>query len=243
MSYGDFTASDEKGNISGTFSAGETALIMGAGKQLNERIFAGASLKTVFSNYESYNSFGMAADLGLSYVKDSSGLVVSLLLRNIGGEITTFTNDRSSAPFDFQIGISKRLKYLPFRFTVTGHQLHRPNVRYDDPNAVQTSGIFGEPVKDDKTGNFVDNIFRHLIFSGEFLLGKNENLRLRIAYNHLRRKELSLPSFRSLAGFSAGFGIKVNVFRLDYGVGYHHLAGANNHLTISTDLDRFGKKI
>jgi hypothetical protein len=243
VNYGDFTASDERGNINGTFSAGEAALVLGAGKQLNERIFFGAILKTVFSNYETYHSFGMAADVGLSYVKDSSGLIISLVLKNIGGEISTFTSVRGSAPLDFQVGISKRLKYLPFRFSVTGHHLHIPNIRYDDPSLSQPTDLFGAPVKENKFENFVDNLFRHLIFSGEFLLGKNENLRLRLGYNHLRRRELTLASIPNLAGFSAGFGIKVNVFRLDYGVGYHHLAGANNHLTISTNLDRFGKKI
>jgi hypothetical protein len=240
--YGDFTATDERGNVSGNFSAGETALILGAGRQINERMFLGVNVKAAMSSLEAYNSFGLAGDIGLTYARDSSGLVIAFLIRNIGGELSTFTDIRGSAPLDVQIGISKRLKYLPLRISVTGHQLHRADVRYDDPNRAPSSGLFGEPIKESAISNFVDNVFRHLIFSGEFLLGKNENLRLRLAYNHLRRKELSLSSFRSLAGFSAGFGIKVNVFRLDYGVGYHHMAGANNHLTISTNLDRWGKK-
>ena len=78
-----------------------------------------------------------------------------------------------------------------------------------------------------------------MIFSGEFMLGKNQNLRLRASYNHLRRKELSLTTFRSMAGFGLGFGIKVNAFKLDYGIGYHHIAGATNHISISTDLGKF----
>ncbi|MBK8349441.1 MAG: hypothetical protein IPL08_18260 [Saprospiraceae bacterium] len=98
-------------------------------------------------------------------------------------------------------------------------------------------------MKVNKFSQSVDNVFRHIIINGEFLLGRNENLRLRAGYNHLRRKELSLTTYRSLAGFSLGFGIKVNAFKLDYGVGYHHIAGATNHVTISTDLGKFFKKI
>lgn len=94
-----------------------------------------------------------------------------------------------------------------------------------------------------KLNNTIDNIFRHIIINGEFLLGKNENLRLRAGYNHLRRKELSLSTFRSLAGFSLGFGLKINVFKLDYGVGYHHVAGATNHITISTNMGKFLKNL
>jgi hypothetical protein len=161
----------------------------------------------------------------------------------VGAELSTYSGTSFGMPVDLQIGISKRLKYLPFRFSIIGHQLHRANVRYDDPNAQQVTDIFGEEIKTNKFSESVDNIFRHVIINGEFLIGKNENLRLRLGYNHLRRKELSLTSFRSLAGFSLGFGVKVNAFKLDYGLGYHHVAGAINHISISTDLSKFFKKI
>ncbi|MBK9255984.1 MAG: type IX secretion system protein PorQ [Saprospiraceae bacterium] len=243
MNYGDFKFADEIGNIQGTFSASETALTLGAGKKLNERIFVGCNVKAIFSGYESYNSIGLATDLGLSYTADSSDFVLSFVIKNLGGELSTFNETRFGAPLDVQIGISKKLKYLPFRFSITGHQLHRLNVRYDDPNIVQNTGLFGEPVKENKTSEAIDNVFRHLIFSGEFLLGKGENLRLRIGYNHFRRQELSLASFRSMAGFSTGFGMKIKGFRLDYGVAYHHLHGATNHISISTNFNRFTKKV
>jgi hypothetical protein len=243
INYGDFVAADMLGTQTGTFSAGETAFVLGASKKVAERITVGANLKGVFSNLESYSSTGVLADLGLNYGKDSSSFIISFVIKNIGAEVTTYTGTSFGTPLDVQIGISKRLKYLPFRFSIIGHQLHRANVRYDDPNKVETTDIFGETPKENKFGDAVDNVFRHIIFNGEFLLGKNENLRLRAGYNHLRRKELSLTSFRSLAGFSLGFGIKINAFKLDYGVGYHHVAGAVNHISISTDMGKFFKKL
>jgi hypothetical protein len=243
INYGDFTYADVLGNQDGTFTARETAFVLGASKKIAERITAGANIKGVFSNLESYSSTGILLDLGLNYAKDSSGFVLTFLVKNIGAELTTYNGTRFGTPLDVQIGISKRLKYLPFRISVIAHQLHKANVRYDDPdNEVQTD-IFGEEVKENKFAESVDNIFRHVIINGEFLLGKNENLRLRTGYNHLRRKELSLSTFRSLAGFSLGFGIKINAFKLDYGVAYHHIAGATNHISISTDLGKFFKKI
>lgn len=243
ISYGDFVSTDVLGTQLGSFSAGETAFVLGASRKVADRITFGANLKGVFSNLESYSSIGVVADLGLNYGKDSSSYIISFVVKNIGAELTTYTGTSYGTPLDIQIGISKKLKYLPFRFSIIGHQLHRANVRYDDPDKVVTTDIFGETPKENKAGEAIDNIFRHVIFNGEFLLGKNENLRLRAGYNHLRRKELSLTSFRSLAGFSLGFGIKINAFKLDYGVGYHHVAGAVNHISISTDMGKFFKKL
>lgn len=243
INYGDFIRSDVLGNQDGNFGAAETALVLGVSKKIADRLYAGANLKGVFSHFDTYSSTGIAADLGLNYVNDSSDFVVSLVVKNLGTQLTTYVNDRYSTPMDVQIGITKRLKHLPFRFSIIAHQLHKLDIRYDDPDQKQTTDIFGEPIKENPVKNAVDNVFRHLVFNGEFLLGKNENLRIRAGYNHLRRKELSLSTFRSLAGFSLGFGIKVNAFRLDYGVGYHHLAGAANHITISADMNRFFNKI
>ncbi len=243
INYGDFSYADVLGNQDGSFTARETAFILGASKKIAERITIGANIKGVFSNLESYSSTGILMDLGMNYAKDSSGFILTFLVKNIGAELTTYNGTRFGTPLDVQIGISKRLKYLPFRISLIAHQLHKANVRYDDPDKEVQTDIFGEEVKGNKFAESVDNIFRHVIINGEFILGKNENLRLRAGYNHLRRKELSLSTFRSLAGFSLGFGIKISAFKLDYGVGYHHIAGAANHISISTDLGKFFKKI
>ncbi|HNM25316.1 MAG TPA: hypothetical protein PKL15_07795, partial [Saprospiraceae bacterium] len=77
------------------------------------------------------------------------------------------------------------------------------------------------------------------IFSGEFLLGRNESFRLRLGYNHLRKKELSVRNYRSLAGFSGGVGFKINRFRLDVGYGAYHLAGGVLHVGVGTNLKDF----
>jgi hypothetical protein len=245
IDYGTFDFSNELGQILGEFGASERAITIGAAKEVYERITVGANLKSIFSNYESYNSFGIATDLGMQYHNPDKQLVFSFLIRNLGYEIAAFENNRSAAPLDIQIGIAKQLKYLPFRFSIIAHQLQQWDIRYDDPNIDRTQSIFGTPVNEAQNtfAREIDNFFRHLMFNGEFLLGPNQNFRLRFGYNHLRRKELSVSNFRSMAGYSLGFGIKISKFRIDYGVGYHHLAGAANHLSISTNLDRFRKSI
>ena len=244
IDYGDFTGADQFGNFTEDFLASEKMITIGASKFVNERISIGTNLKSLFSNFDVYNSFGIAVDFGINYVNKEEELIFSFVVKNLGSEISTFSNKRLAAPLDIQLGVSKKLKYLPFRFSIIAHQLQQWDIRYDDPNARGNTDIFGNPidVEQSNLSREIDNFFRHLVFNGEFLLGKNQNFRLRAGYNHHRRKELSLSNFRSMAGFSLGFGLKVSKFRIDYGVGYHHLAGAANHLSISTNFDRFRKK-
>ncbi len=244
IDYGEFVAADDRDVVSGTFDAGETAIVVGASKRMNERIVLGANFKTVFSRFENYNSTGLVADLGLNYVGVDSSFVFSIVANNIGGEVSSYTeNYRGSAPFNLQIGFTKKLTHLPFRVGVIADNLQTWDIRYNDPNRVVETNLFGEIEEQSGLSKGSDNFFRHFVFSGEFLLGKRGNLRLRMAYRHLRRQELAVEGFRSLAGFSGGFGIKVSKFRFDYGVGYHHLGGATNHITISTGLMEFTSKL
>lgn len=242
-SFGEFTAADELGNDQGTFSGGETAVTIGASKRLNERITVGANLKGIFGNLDTYSSTGIGADLGIHYTRPGSNFSAAFVVKNLGSELSAYGNESTSLPLDIQIGISQKLEHLPFRFTIIAHQLQQWSIRYDDPDNVETESLFGEPATEPSAFNDgLDNFFRHFIFNGEFLLGKTQGFKLRFGYNHLRRKELSLSNFRSLAGFSGGFGLRIKGFNIDYGLGYFHLAGAANHLSIRTDLDRFFRK-
>lgn len=244
IGYGDFVRTDLFGNEIGEFNSGEVAVTIGAGKQLNERIRAGVNLKFANSSFDVYRASAIAGDIGLYYENPDREFSLGIVAKNIGTPITNFTAQGESLPFDFQVGISKRLKYLPLRLSITAHQLHKWNIRFDDANTTNTVTFLGQdPVEQSSFSKGIDNFFRHFVFSGEFLIGEQENFRLRVGYNHLRKQELSVSEFRSLGGLSFGVGFKIRSFRFDYGVGYYHLAGATNHLSISINLDSFGKKI
>lgn len=244
VNYGNFTRADGLGNRTGEFSSGESAVTVGVGKAINERIRAGVNVKFANSSFDIYNASGLAADVGLSYHNPNSRLIVGLVAKHIGTVINSYTLVNESLPFDFQVGLSKRFKYLPFRLSVTAHHLHQWQLRLDEANPDdQISFLGGEPIQQSQFSKGIDNLFRHFIFSGEFLIGSQENFRLRLAYNHLRRKELAVSEFRSLGGLSFGLGFKVSKFRIDYGLGYYHLVGAANHLSFSMNLNSFRKKI
>lgn len=241
VNYGTFDQTNDRGEIEGEFKASEYAFVLGGAKMVDERLALGANLKMITSQLESYTSLGFTSDLAAMYLDTASNLAISLVFRNVGSQVQTYREANfEPLPFDLQLGISKKLEYLPFRFSVIYHHLDRWNVIYDDPNRENATISFGDvDTERSPTSIWIDNFFRHLIFNGEFLLGKKENLRLRLGYNHYLRKELSVENFRSLAGFTFGFGIKINRFRLDYGRTNYHLAGGTNHLSISTNLREF----
>lgn len=242
ITYGDFDLTDNIGNIQGQFQASEYAFTAGIGKQLYDKLSVGANLKVISSQFESYNSLGVSTDIGAYYADTSGRFGATLVFKNIGTQLTTYQNgNREPLPFDIQLGISRQLEHLPFRFSIIAHNLHRWNITYDDPNNVEQVFLIGDGVQnsDNAFKDRVDNLFRHIIFNGEFLFGNV--MRLRIGYNHLMRRELSVTNFRSRSGFSYGFGIKLRRFRIEYGRGVYHFAGGLNHLSISTNLKEFKK--
>jgi hypothetical protein len=243
MNYGTQKITNDLEEVLGEFSASDRAVVLGVGKQLNERINAGVNVKGVFSSLESYQSSGLAVDASLSYSNPLKNIVYSFIINNFGSELKSYNNEKLNAPLNIQIGLSKKLAHLPLRFSVIAHQLQQWNIRYDDPNAIKVVDLLGQTNEAGAFSKTVDNVFRHLLFNAELSLGKTEGFQVRAGYNHFRRKELNLSKIRSLAGFSFGFGIKIKQFNLDYGLGYYHLAGAANHLSIRTNLDRFKKKI
>ena len=241
MNYGEIKQADEVGNITGKVHAAENAFTIGAARPLTPRISIGLNARFAFSTLDIYKASALAADAGLLYADTAKRFSMALVLRNVGAELSTYTGTREDLPYDLQAGFSKQLRYLPFRLSVIAHHLQQWNIRYEDPNARQDDVLlFGdEQPKKNKGNGQVDNFFRHFVFNGEFLLGRNESFRLRVGYNHLRKRELSVRNYRSLAGFSGGVGIKISRFRLDMGYGSYHLAGGVFHVGIGTNLKDF----
>lgn len=241
VGYGDFDQTNDLGEVEGSFKAAEYALVVGAGRELGERFHGGVNLRLVSSQLESYASYGLVADAGLTYLDTARNLTVSVVARNAGTQLSTYREGNSEPlPFEMQVGVSKRLNHLPFRFSIIYRYLDRWNVTYDDPNSTETAILFGDaPTERSDASVWLDNLARHLVFNGELYIGTKDNFRLRLGYNHLMRKELSLNEYRTLAGFTFGAGIKINRFRIDYGRANYHLAGGVNQLTIGTNIREF----
>ncbi|MEZ4898129.1 MAG: type IX secretion system protein PorQ [Saprospiraceae bacterium] len=234
MTYGTFDGADEFGNLTTPFQAGDFALQGTVARAIRPNWRLGASLKWIYSSLEGYSSTGAVLDIGLHRRSDDGLTQIGLVSRNVGLQFTAYSpGNFEPVPFDLQFGISRKLAHVPFRISAVVHHLHRWNLLFEDPNSDQDVDLFGEPIPGPSPFSlFVDNVFRHVIFGGEFLLGKQENLQIRLGYNHQRRQELSVERFRSLAGFSGGIGFKVRKIQFDYGFSSYHLAGSTHHLGI-----------
>lgn len=227
VSYGTFTQTDELGIETGEFKAGEYALQLGGAWQ-HKHLSLGASLKFIFSSLETYNSFGIATDLGATYHLPKQNYTFSLVLRNIGTQVTTYANTREPLPFDILLGASHRFAHLPFRVSIMAHSLTNWNIRYPRIDTDNTIVLGSQDTPKEKT-YFVDNLFQHLNFNTELYLGKA--LCLRAGYNHQRKQAMAISNFRTMGGFSFGGGIRIKRFAVDYGRAIYSPAGSDNHFS------------
>lgn len=241
VGYGDFTRRDVTGQNLGSFTASDYAFTVGVGRQLSERWRLGANLKLINSQLAEFSSFALATDIGIHYQDTTGRFGLSIVARNLGRQVSSYNDLREPLPLDIQIGINRELKYLPFRFSIIYRMLNRWNILYDDPNDEDTSIFIGFDQQADERGAgaiWLDNFFRHFVFNGELMVGKNRNLRLRFGYNHGVRRELRLDDYRSLAGYSLGFAIRIKRFQIAYGRTTYHIGGGINQLGLDLGFGR-----
>jgi hypothetical protein len=149
--------------------------------------------------------------------------------------------EKEGLPLEFQAGITNKLRYMPLRFSITFTNLEHPNLIFEDPNAPPRFDLNGQIIEEPDP--FLDNLVRHVVFGGEFLLGNS--IRVRGGYRHLRRQELKALNRSGLAGFSLGFGLRVSRFTLDYGYSAYGVSNSFNAHQFSLLLDlvkKGGKK-
>jgi hypothetical protein len=190
------------------------------------------NLKPVFSSFESYQSFGIAVDLGLNFSSKSTLTNVGLVARNLGTQITTYYEDgkREKIPFNLEVGVSQKLQHAPVIFSATLQHLNRWNLASpEEEPEFSTETIYEYDEK------FFKQFMRHMVLGIEFL--PSENFIIRAGYNYQRRQELKFEEKASTVGFSAGFGLRIKRFRLDYGISRFHLAGSSNLFSLSINLN------
>ena len=244
INYGTFKGTDEFGNPTPEFKAGEYALTIGAGYAINERLSVGVNAKYISSQLEMYRSTGIAGDIGGSYYDPESQFGAAIVLRNVGSQLSAYNNGvKGPTEADLQIGVSKKLTRAPLRFGIVLHDLNRWHLLYTNPLDNQVSLLGETSSAPSAFAQGLDNAFRHVILNGELVFGKRENFRVSFGYNHQLKKELSVNNVRGLSGFSFGLSVRVNRFRLEYGTGKYHIAGGGDYLSISTNLGEFKKKI
>jgi len=243
--YGTFKEADETGRILSEFTADDYTFNLGWGRGIDSMFSIGANLKMIYSSYYlyDYNSYGAAIDLAGIYHNAARQITIAAVVKNAGMQIKSYRKKNTEPlPFEIQLGVAKKFKYAPFRLSVTAGNLEKWSITYQDPNNPTSTSdpLTGKESK--KRINVIgDELMRHLVFGGEFLLTKNFNILF--GYNYQRRKELQIATKRALTGFSWGVGLKVSKFHIAYGRASYHLTGGTNHFTITTNLSEFYSKI
>jgi hypothetical protein len=252
FNYGKFDGRDEYNVEQGSFKAADYALNLSFAKTINKdsTLSLGVALKTIYSHYDIYSSFGNAVDVGLTY-HNKKQLVISLLAKNYGRQWKAFSENgpKETLPQNVIIGISKKVAKAPFRIIAQYDQLLKWDLTYVNPQTVSSDidPFTNKPIvktkkeiRNDKIKTGIDKFGRHFIIGTEILIGKN--FTARVAYNFRRGKEMALPDVRKVNGLSLGFGLKVYKFQLEYAYSKYALTGNAHTIGILTNFGSFNKK-
>lgn len=227
-----------EGDTLGTFSGLESAISIGWARPLDSLLYIGANFKMLTSALHTYNSFGLAVDLAATYHNPEKDFTASVVFRNIGRQIKSYQPGLNEPlPFEIQLGMSKRLKHVPFRYSIVLTNLQQFDLTYSNPNDEnnQPDPFTGE-IEGDDTG-FGDKLMRHVVIGGEFMPTKNFSLRF--GYNYRVRQEMKVDSKLGTVGLSWGLGFRVSKFHFSYSRAAYHLVGSPNYITITTNLSKF----
>lgn len=245
VDYGSFKFANELNDQTGDvyFTAKDLALNIAYARPITNQITVGATLKPVYSAYETYTSYGAAMDAGVSYNDSANLFSAGFVLRNIGTQFKGYYSDTDGQhfeplPFSVELGISKKLEHAPLRFSLTLHHLQSWDLSYQSTNQPITDVTTSTTTPTTKKSiGFVDMAFRHAILAAEFVPSKN--FYLTIGYNHRRQQEMSMSGFKNLSGFSFGGGVKLYKFHVGFGMTQFQVGNYAYQFSISTSLNEF----
>ena len=205
--YGSFTETDESDNTLGNFNAADFAASIGYSNTLEENLFYGVALKFIHSSIAEAHSAGLATDLGILYHVPDSKLNIGASVRNLGKQLSAYVDTKEDLPLDVAVGASIVPRGLPLLLNVNFHKLN------------ETRDTFAEH-------------FRALTIGGEFTLSKV--VQLRFGYNNEQRIDLKIESTSGLAGFSAGLGLLISDYRVDYALSSLGKIGSLHRISVGT---------
>ena len=119
VDYGKMKETDENNIQTGEFSAKDISIAGYFSYMLTDRLAGGITAKFITSYIGDYNSIAMGVDLGLNYYDPEKEWSVSLVAKNLGGQMKAYDDQYDRMPIDIQLGTSKRFAHMPFRISAT----------------------------------------------------------------------------------------------------------------------------
>lgn len=207
IDYGNIREVDENNVESGTFSAKDISIAGTFGYMLSDYIAGGVTAKMITSHIAGYNSLAMGVDIGINYYNDSTGLSLSAVARNLGGQLKAYDDVYESIPFDLQIGVSKKVAKAPFRLSATMVDLTHWNYKF----------------------------INHFVFGVDVIL--TDNFYVATGYNPRRSYEMDINNEGSHgAGWSFGAGLQLDRFKLQLAYAKYHVSASSLLFNLSYSL-------
>jgi hypothetical protein len=232
LNYGEFVGANEDGAETGSFKAFDLAYSIGYSRQIEKtNIFIGANLKFINSVIENYSSFGIGTDIGLLYKSKEKPLIMTLVFRNIGYQITAYDDIKEKLPFQIDLGASYELQNVPITWFFSLDNLQKWNISVSNPSN-STTDIEGKIT--DEEISFMNNFVRHFTLGME--LFSNNNFNIQMGYNFRRSKELAIIDKRTYAGLTAGFGIKWKKIKFNYAFSKYHPVSNSSTFSLQINL-------
>ena len=201
MNYGKMKEYDQNNTQIGTFNASEIAIEGIFSYELAHNLVGGITAKFINSYIGNYSSMAVGVDLGLNWFEPDYQWSVSMVAKNLGGQIKAYEENYGKMPMDVQVGVSKTFAALPVRLSATLVDLTHYDYRF----------------------------INHLNLGADILL--SDNIWVDGGYNFRRADEMTIGSNEDSsahgAGFSVGGGINLERFKLNLAYGKYHAASSS----------------
>ena len=211
IDYGKMKQVDENNVQTGEFSAKDIAIAGYFSYMLTDRLAGGITAKFITSYIGDYSSLGMGVDLGLNYYDSNREWSVSLVAKNLGGQLKAYDDTYEKMPIDVQLGASKQMLNLPIRFSATLVDLNHWNYSF----------------------------INHLVAGVDLML--SEQIWVGGGYNFRRAHEMKIDTgdedgSSHGAGLSLGAGINLDRFHLNLAYGKYHVSSSSVVINLAFNL-------
>jgi len=226
INYGNFKQMNKEGGEEGTFTVNDFSLNAFYSHDLSEKWRGGLSLKFLYSSLESYTSFGLAVDAGLSYYDSEKDFSFGIAFKHIGAQLKAYEEERYKMPWDIQLGFSKKMAHAPFRLSLTAMYLNKWDFDYID----QTDNTY-------EGDTFMKTLLKHFVIGIDYI--PTENFWLGVGFNPKTNMDMKLQGGNKLSGFSAGAGVTIKMFDVGVSIAKYHPSALSLMLSVSTTLSDF----
>lgn len=224
LNFGSITGRDETGAETGKFTPQDLVVEGTYSRDINEYFRGGVNLKMVYSNYEQYSAYALAADLGINYYYSDYDLSFSLVARNLGGQLKKFADRSAKMPITVDLAYMQGLGTSPFSLAITAADLTHWRLPYYDHDIQNAEN------RQQKKGSFGTDLMRHLIIGLQY--SPSDRFYAAVGYNYRTRTDMSTYHRNFLSGWSAGVGLKVKGFNVGVAYAKPHASGSTLMLNL-----------